>query len=85
MLSLIEMGVQYIVDCVHKTMWVSVKENREMEEVEGAQAGEFGRPPVSPEAHDGGRAPGTLHHVIVGGLRREGSLMTRKTGRTSSI
>lgn len=41
-----------------------------MEEVEGAQAGEFGCPPVSPEAHDGGRAPGTLHHLIVGGIAK---------------
>jgi hypothetical protein len=33
--------------------------------VQDAQAGEVGCPPVSLETHDGGRAPGTLHHVIV--------------------
>jgi len=46
-----------------------------MEEVEDAHAGEVGRPPVSPEAHDGGGAPGTLHHVILRGLGSEGSLI----------
>jgi len=35
------------------------------EQREDAQAGEVGCPPVSLEAHYGGQAPGTLHHVIV--------------------
>jgi len=41
-----------------------------MEDVENAKAGKAGRPPVSPEAHVGGRAPGTLHHVIVRGIEK---------------
>jgi len=61
-------------------MSVSIKENREKEDLEDANAGEIGCPPASPawleggpDAHDGGRAPGTLQHVIVRGIvEREG-------------
>lgn len=27
-------------------------------------------PPVSPEAHDGGRAPAVLHHIMIRGVER---------------
>jgi hypothetical protein len=57
--------------------------------VDDAQAGEVGCPPVSPvrlsarqeggpETHDGGRAPGTLHHVIVRGIEKRRIVDDRK-------
>ena len=49
-----------------------------MGDMEDAWTGEVGRPPVSPEAHDGGRAPGTLHHVIVRGIENRRIVDDRK-------
>jgi hypothetical protein len=37
-----------------------------------------GRPPVSPEAHDGGRAHGVLHHIRIKGIERRKIFRNKK-------